>query len=97
MRGPIVTFSLLHADAETVWARVCTFEGVNDEFGGLLRMTAPAEVKEAGLGGVQVGEPVCRSWILLLGVIPIDYDDITLVELDPPHARLRRRVGGVAR
>jgi hypothetical protein len=35
MRGPIVTSSMLHADPDTVWARVCTFEGVNDELGPL--------------------------------------------------------------
>lgn len=90
MRGPIVTSSLLHADAETVWARVATFEGVNDEFGGLLRMTAPADVRAAGLGGVKEGKRVCRSWILLFGAIPIDYDDITLVSLDPPRGFLER-------
>lgn len=90
LRGPIVTASHLDAGVDAVWARVCTFEGVNDEFGGLLRMTAPRRVREAGLGAVQVGERVCRSWLLLLGVIPIDYDDITLVELDPPRGFLER-------
>ena len=90
MRGPIVTSSFLTAPVDTVWERVVTMEGVNDEFGGLLRMTAPRAVREAGLGAVRTGERICRSWILLLGVLPIDYDDITLVELDPPHGFLER-------
>ena len=37
-----------------------------------------------------VGERICRSWILLLGVLPVDYDDITLVRLNPPHGFLER-------
>ena len=90
MRGPIVTSSFLPADPQAVWDRVTTFEGVNDEFGGLLRMTAPREVREAGLSAVTVGPRVCRSWILLFGLLPVDYDDITLVELDPPRGFLER-------
>jgi ligand-binding SRPBCC domain-containing protein len=90
MRGPIVTSSFLRAAPEAVWEHVVTIEGINAEFGGLLRMTAPRDVRERGLGGVTTGERICRSWILLLGVLPIDYDDITLVELDPPHGFLER-------
>lgn len=90
MRGPIVTRSFLTADAQTIWDRIASFEGINDEFGGLLRMTAPRAVREAGLDAVVVGERLCRSWILLFGVVPIDYDDITVVELDPPHGFLER-------
>src|SRR4051794_19786338 len=53
-------------------------------------MTAPRTVREAGLDGVRVGERLCRSWILLFGVLPIDFDDITVVELDPPNGFLER-------
>jgi ligand-binding SRPBCC domain-containing protein len=90
VRGPIVTSSRLNAEAATVWERIASFKGINDEFAGLLRMTAPKHVREAGLAGVTIGERLCRSWILLLGVIPVDYDDITVVELDPPHGFLER-------
>jgi len=90
MRGPIVTRSRLDAAPEAVWERATSFEGINDEFAGLFRMTAPRAVREAGLGAVTVGERICRSWILLFGVLPVDYDDITLVELDPPHGFLER-------
>src|SRR5205823_9523986 len=47
-------------------------------------------VRERGLGAVQAGERVCRSWVLLLGVLPVDYDDITLTRLDPPRGFLER-------
>lgn len=85
MRGPIVTRSQLEAPPHAVWDRIASFEGINDEFAGLLRMTAPPHVRERGLDGVVVGERICRSWLLLFGVIPFDYDDITLVSLDPPR------------
>jgi ligand-binding SRPBCC domain-containing protein len=90
LRGPIVTTSFLRATPEDVWARVVTFEGVNAEFGGLVRMTAPPAVRAAGLEAVTPGERLCRSWILLFGLLPVDYDDITLVELEAPRGFLER-------
>lgn len=72
--------SVLRAPADAVWARVTTLGGINDEFRPLMRMTAPAELREAGLADVPLGERVCRSWILLGGVLPVEYDDLTIVE-----------------
>lgn len=60
-----------------------TMEGINDEFRPLLKMTAPAEVREAGLAAVVPGERICRSWLLLFGVFPIDYDDLVLESIGP--------------
>jgi hypothetical protein len=31
-----------------------------------------------------------RSWLLLLGIIPFDYDDIGIVELEADHRLLER-------
>jgi len=90
VRGPIVTRSHLEEDADAVWATVTTAEGVNDELRPVLRMTAPRNLREHGLAAVEVGQRICRSWVLLLGVVPIDYDDITLVRLDPPRSFLER-------
>jgi ligand-binding SRPBCC domain-containing protein len=73
-----------------VWEHVSTVRGINDEFWPLLRMTAPRKLREEGLAAVRVGERVCRSWVLLFGVLPVDYDDITLVHLDPPRGFLER-------
>ena len=90
MRGPILTRSFLRAKPETVWARVTTARGVNDELWPFLRMTAPRRLREEGLAGVRLGERVCRSWVLLFGVLPVDYDDITLVRLEAPRFFLER-------
>ena len=90
MRPPIVTRSFLPAAPETVWAYVTTAHGINDELWPILRMTAPRALREHGLAQVSVGERICRSWILLLGVLPVDFDDIVLERLDPPRSFLER-------
>jgi ligand-binding SRPBCC domain-containing protein len=75
--------SVLAAPPETVWERVSTFEGINDELGPVLRMTAPARVRALDPADVVLGERIFRSWVLLFGVLPIDYDDLTLIALEP--------------
>jgi len=74
--------SLVAAPREAVWARVSTFDGVNHELGPLLRMTAPhgAVIDPAA---VPIGERWFRSRLLLFGVLPVDYDDLTLIALEP--------------
>jgi ligand-binding SRPBCC domain-containing protein len=66
-----------------VWERISSFEGVNDELRPLMRMTAPPEVRRLDPDTVPIGERICRSWVLLFGFLPFDYDDLTLVRLDP--------------
>lgn len=90
VRRTIQTRSFLQAEPEDVWARVTTAQGVNDELWPFLRMTAPRSLREHGLTSVTIGERVCRSWVLLFGVLPVDYDDITLERLDPPLSFLER-------
>jgi ligand-binding SRPBCC domain-containing protein len=75
--------SVLAAAPEAVWERVSTFEGINDELRPVLRMTAPARVRGLDPSEVVLGERIFRSWVLLFGLIPIDYDDLTLVALEP--------------
>jgi ligand-binding SRPBCC domain-containing protein len=75
--------SILAAPPDAVWAHVSTFEGINDELGPLMRMTAPATVRALEPDDVVLGERIFRSWILLFGVLPIDFDDLTLVALEP--------------
>lgn len=89
-RGEIVVTSRFAASVDQVWTHATTFEGINDEFRPLLRMTAPPDVRREGLAGVRTGERICRSWILLFGLLPVDYDDITLESLGP-GAEFRER------
>jgi hypothetical protein len=54
-----------------------------------MRMTVPGG-GEIDLDSIEVGKPIGRSWVLLLGLIPIDYDEINLVELQPGRGFVER-------
>jgi len=82
--------SKLNAPAREVWKRVITPEGINDEMGPWMKMTLPKGVESLSLESVTLGEPIGRSWILLFGVLPIDYDDVTLIELEDGRRFLER-------
>ena len=82
--------SHLAAGADDVWGRVITPAGINHELMPIVRMTVPRGFDGLDPASVQLGHPIGRSWILLLGVVPIDYDDITLVRLDPGRGFLER-------
>jgi len=77
--------SLVAATPEAVWARVSTMEGVNDELRPLARMTYPRRAAGMRLDPavVPLGERLFRSWVLLFGFLPVDYDDLTLVRIEP--------------
>jgi ligand-binding SRPBCC domain-containing protein len=80
-RAGIEVSSRLEAEPGEVWARIATPEGINDELRPWMRMTVPGG-GDLNLDTVEVGKPLGRSWVLLLGLIPIDYDEITIAELD---------------
>jgi ligand-binding SRPBCC domain-containing protein len=82
--------SVVEAPQPAVWDRIASFEGVNHELGPWLRMTAPADVRAIDPEQVPVGRKWFRSWVLLLGVIPVDYDDLVIVEIDPGAGFLER-------
>ena len=78
------------ADPARVWDRVASIEGVNHELGPWLSMTAPPGVDQIDLGEVPLGEHWFRSRVKLFGVLPVDYDDLTLAELEPGRRFLER-------
>jgi hypothetical protein len=63
---------------------------VNRELAPLARMTSPRAFRSLDLEQVQLGRRVFRSWILAAGILPVDYDDLTLVELEPGRRFLER-------
>ena len=75
--------SQLAESAERVWAEVTTFRGINAELAPWFRMTCPARLRSVSLTDIPLGERLCRSWMLLLGFLPVDYDDITLIQREP--------------
>jgi hypothetical protein len=81
--------SELRASAEVVWRHAVSPAGVNRELRPLLRMTFPAEVSDF-TAGWRPGEKRFRSWLLLGGVLPVEYDDLTFVEVEPGRRFLER-------
>jgi hypothetical protein len=81
--------SELAAAPDTVWRRVTSVEGIADEMTPLLRMTFPRGMRTLP-GDVVPGQRLCRSWLLLLRVLPIDRSGLTLVELEPGRRFLER-------
>ena len=82
--------SLIERPAAVVWDRAVPEEGINDELAPILRMTMPRGLRDATIDTVDVGVPLGRSWILLGRVLPVDYDDLQLAELEPGRRFLER-------
>jgi ligand-binding SRPBCC domain-containing protein len=86
----IAISSRLDASATEIWNRVTSPEGISDEMRPYLRMTLPAGVERLDPESIELGKKIGRSWILLFGLLPFDYDDITLVRLEPERGFLER-------
>jgi hypothetical protein len=81
--------SSLRAEPAAVWERAMSAEGINSELGPLLRMTVPRGLDTLDLHSLQPGR-LGRSWILLFGVLPVDYDDIGLERIEAGRGFLER-------
>jgi hypothetical protein len=88
-RGEFRIASSLRAEPAAVWERATSAEGINAELGPLLRMTVPRGAQSLDLHELQPG-PLGRSWLLLFGLVPIDYDDIGLERIEPGRGFLER-------
>jgi ligand-binding SRPBCC domain-containing protein len=66
-----------------VWARVVTPEGVNDEVRPWMAMSMSRGAESLTVDNVPVGTPIGRAWLRLFGVVPFDYDRLTIAELVP--------------
>jgi len=88
-RGEFEVCSTLRAPPAAVWERAMSAEGINAELGPLLRMTTPRGLGSLDLHGLEPG-PLGRSWLLLFGLVPIDYDEIGLERIEPGRGFLER-------
>lgn len=82
--------STLAVAGPELWEAVTRLEGVNRELSPWLRMTAPRGLAGAAIADLEPDVPAGRSWLLLGGVLPVDYDDLCIAELDPPRRFLER-------
>jgi hypothetical protein len=82
--------SRLDARPDRVWTRIITPAGINDELRPWLRMTVPRGLERLDPASIELGRPIGRSWVLLFGILPFDYDEITLVRLEEGRGFLER-------
>jgi ligand-binding SRPBCC domain-containing protein len=75
--------SVIDAPAEQVWARVVTPEGINDEVRPWMTMSMPRGAKSMTVDNVPIGTPIGRAWLRMFGVLPFDYDLLTIAALEP--------------
>ncbi|MDT7764492.1 MAG: hypothetical protein QOC63_3912 [Mycobacterium sp.] len=74
---------IVDASAERVWARVVTPEGINDELRPWMTMSLPRGAESLTVDNIPIGTPIGRCWMRLFGVLPFDYDRLTIAELQP--------------
>ncbi len=67
--------------AEKAWSHMTSPSGVNAEFWPIMRMTFPPTVGDV-TSDWQPGRQLFRSWLLLFGIVPVEYDDFGLEEVD---------------
>lgn len=87
--GELTRSSVLRASPEAVWAHAMSPSGVNRELWPLLRMTFPIDVRDLAERW-RPGRVLFRSWILLLGILPVEYDDLAFAEVEPGRRFLER-------
>jgi ligand-binding SRPBCC domain-containing protein len=75
--------SCVDAPADAVWARVVTPAGINDETRPWMTMSMPRGRRDLTVDTVPIGTPAGRCWLRLFGILPFDYDDLTIAELWP--------------
>ena len=75
---------------ERAWQHATSFEGINHELMPLMRMTAPRHIHALDPDSIVLGQKLFRSWVLLFGLIPFEYDDLTIIELEPGRRFLER-------
>jgi ligand-binding SRPBCC domain-containing protein len=75
--------SRLSAPPATIWDFIRTLSGINHELFPLARMTHPGSAAAIALDRAPVNQRLFRSWILLGGVLPIDYSDLTIARVEP--------------
>ena len=78
------------AATDVVWERVVTPEGINDEMRPWMTMSMPRGAENLTIETIPVGTPVGRAWLRLFGVVPFDYDHLTVAELEPGRRFLER-------
>ena len=74
--------SKLRASTERVWEWITSIKGISAEMWPYFRMTVPKGIVSLDDVDIKFGVRMFRSYVFLFGVLPIDYSDMTLLELN---------------
>ena len=77
--------STLHAPREAVWQWITSWAGIRRETMPYFAMTAPRGMRSIAEVQVVPGRRLFRSYLLYGGLLPLDYIDLTVIELTPGH------------
>ena len=75
--------SRLYAPIESVWEWIISVKGIRLEMWPFFFMTTPKDVQSLNDIKITPGTRMFRSYVFLFGLLPIDYSDMTLLELSP--------------
>lgn len=85
--GSFEVSSRLGAPAAEVWTFATSAAGVNAELMPIVRMTVPRGLgRDFDVAAVAAPQRLGRSWLLLGGLIPFDWDDIGIERVGPGFA-----------
>ena len=74
--------SQLDAPPDRIWEWITSLDGISTEMWPFFRMTFPKGVRSLNDVVIKPGIRIFRSYIFLFGILPVDYSDMTLMELD---------------
>jgi ligand-binding SRPBCC domain-containing protein len=74
--------TVLEAPPDVVWERAGRVSGINDELWPFAKMTCPGHLDRIAAPPHAVGQAPVHSWMLLLGVIPIERRSLQFDLLD---------------
>lgn len=75
--------SHLQVSPAELWQWMTSLSGITSELAPWLSMSAPAGITSLESLKVEPGTRIFRSTLTLFGLIPIDYLDLTLLEIHP--------------
>lgn len=85
--GSFEVSSRIGAPAAEVWAFATSAAGINEELMPIVRMTVPRGLgDDFAVADVVAPRRLGRSWLLLGGLIPFDWDDIGIEQIGPGFA-----------
>ena len=74
--------SLLPIPQDVILQHATSMRGVNSELMPYVRMTFPSQFERLHLNPTHTGNVIFRSWILLFGILPVDYHALRFARVD---------------